>query len=234
EREVEWRDADAYADRIARGPAIHVAANAVHGFAHHQCGSAAGKFHALNAAVKRAARLLNGFAVLLDDQVHELLRVLLQQLAIFEENLAALDDRGLAPCGKRIVRRFHRRRDLFGRAARHFSHSFTRGGVVLNVLRATRDYGFSIDKKRAGFEIDSCGSGHGASNTSFSVILHRACRALKSFHRCANYCCANHVAMFACWSCLNSMQLSIELRLCWTARSAPGARCVAKNCFTSS
>src|SRR6185312_12531717 len=54
-REIKWRDADADAQWMTRGPSINIGPNVLDGLPHHQAGYAAGKLYAFEATLERTA-----------------------------------------------------------------------------------------------------------------------------------------------------------------------------------
>src|SRR5215469_16791427 len=88
---IKRSNADANTDGVAGGPAVHTGSELVHSFTHHEGGRTAGEFDALDPALKRSPRLLQGLAVFFGDECDDLLCLRFQELAVAKEKLAALD-----------------------------------------------------------------------------------------------------------------------------------------------
>jgi hypothetical protein len=76
-----------------------------------------------------AERVGQHLAVLVGDQLCQLLRVSVHQLAEREQDLRASADRGLGPGGERLLSRSHRRNRILGVGQQHLCLLLTRSGV---------------------------------------------------------------------------------------------------------
>ncbi len=109
-REVERRDPDADPERLAEGEQVDAAGDLVGELALEQRGDAAGELDDLQAALHLARGVREHLAVLVGDDLGDLLGARVDQLAEVEQHLRALRQRRLATTTRRRPRRSARRR----------------------------------------------------------------------------------------------------------------------------
>ena len=163
-REIERRDAGAHADRLAQRVAVDVGADVLAELALQQMRNAGGELDHLDAARDRALGVGERLAVLLRDDLREVLLVRLHQLAKAHQHARAAQRRRRAPGGQRRRRGLHRRVDVGRVAERHVADHLAGGGIGdFAVARRARGHRASADPQRQPFE---CGQVHLASSSA--------------------------------------------------------------------
>jgi hypothetical protein len=126
---IEWGNAGAHAERLADGLAVDALRNVIERLAHHQAGHTAGNLHHLDRTANRAARIVEGLAILGRENACDLVRVAVEERFVTVEDLDAIDHRDFAPLQERGVRGACRAIHILGGRIRNLRDHRAGGGV---------------------------------------------------------------------------------------------------------